>query len=110
MSHDLLTVETVDDVAVVKLTGKNLDDSNTQAVGEQLLRLVDEPGRRHLQLDLGNVEYVGSMGLAKLVALHKKVRAVGGQLTLINVDHFVYEVFQVTRLNTLLDIRQKEVA
>ena len=108
--HHPLDVETVDGVVVVKLTTTTLDESNLHAVGEQLLRLVDEPGRHKLHLDLESVQYIASMGLAKFIALHKKLQTMGGHLTLCNVGASVYEVFQVTRLNTLLDVRQKEVA
>ena len=43
--------------------------------------------------------------LGKFVALHKRVRAGGGRLALVNVVDTVYEVFAVTRLNQVLDVR-----
>ena len=107
LPNDLFEVETVDQVQVVKLNDTSLDESNIQAVGEQLLRLVDEPGPHTLHVDLGGVKYVGSMGLAKFIALHKKVKGLGGHLTLCNVDDPVYEVFQVTQLTRVLDVRRK---
>ena len=103
-----LDVQTVDDVAVVKLTSQALDDTNLQAVGEQLFRLVDEEGRHKLHLDFANVRFVPSTGLGKLVALNKKVRGVGGHLALVNVPDPVYEAIRATRLDRLLDVRRKE--
>jgi anti-anti-sigma regulatory factor len=44
--------------------------------------------------------------LGKLVGLHKRVRAAGGELTLLNVAGVVYEVFEVTRLHQFLDVRR----
>jgi len=102
MSAQPLHVEHVDGLVVVRIGPKALSDSNILAVAAQLARLVDEEGQHNLHLDLG------SMGLAKFLALHKKVRALGGHRALVNVDALVYEVFQLTRLNTVLDIRQKE--
>src|ERR1700682_6136017 len=107
--HPLTDILEVDGVTVVRFHPEAFSDTNIEDVGEQLFRLAEQ-GHRNLQLDIGNVEYVGGMGLAKLAALHKKVRAVAGQLTLYNVDASVYEFFQITRLNTVLDIRRKEVA
>ena len=108
LPNDLFEVEMVDQVQVVKLNDTSLDESNLQAVGEQLLRLVDDSGQHTLHVDLGEVKYLASMGLAKFVALHKKVKGLGGHLTLCNVDGPVYEVFQVTQLTRLLDVRRKE--
>jgi anti-anti-sigma factor len=41
-----------------------------------------------------------------LVALHKQLRARRGHLALVNVTDIVSEVFAVTRLDSVLDIRR----
>lgn len=108
---DPLALKTVDGVAVVTLTDNRLDDSNVQGIGDKLAALVDDMGgQQRLHLDLSNVRYVSSMGLAKLVSLYKKLRAGGRQLTLCNVEDGVYEAFQVTNLTALLDVRPRESA
>jgi anti-anti-sigma factor len=96
-----------DDVAVIKLTPQALNDVTAEVEGERLLRLADEQARRKLLLDLGDVPYLTSMWLGKLIALHKRVQGRGGHLALVNVPARVYEVFQVTSLNTVLDVRPK---
>jgi anti-sigma B factor antagonist len=98
-------VQTADDVAVITLTVRCLDDMTAEAAGERLLRLADEQGRHRLCLDLGELPYLTSMWLGKLVALHQKVRSRGGRLILVNVPAPVYEVFSVTQLDRVLDIR-----
>jgi anti-anti-sigma factor len=95
------------DAAVITLTRKSLEDPTAEAVGGLLLRLADMAGRRGLTVDLGELPYLTSMWLGKLIALHKKVRGRGGHLALVNVPGPVYEVFEVTRLNTVLDVRPK---
>ena len=97
-------IETAGDEAFITLTARCLDDPTAEAAGEQLLRLADEQGRDRLCLDLGELPYLTSMWLGKLVALHTKVRRGGGHLTLVNVPAPVYEVFQVTQLDRVLDI------
>src|SRR4051794_5333346 len=104
---DLLQVEVKDDVTVVKLTTPRFDDSNAVPIGQQLADLVDRLGRHKLHLDLGEVEFLSSVGLSKLLTLNKKVQAAGGELRLHNVGPVVYEVFEVTQLTRLLDIRPK---
>lgn len=60
-----------------------------------------------LVLDLGEVTELTADGLGQLVSLHKRLRASGGQLVLCNVGERAYEVFEVTRLIDLLDVRRK---
>ncbi|HEV3259590.1 MAG TPA: STAS domain-containing protein [Gemmataceae bacterium] len=106
--NHLFDVATADNTAVVRLNNLSLDDANIRTLAEHLARLVDESGRRRVRVDLGDVDSVGSTGLATFVALHQKLQSVGGQLTLCNADTFVYEIFEITRLNELLDVRRKE--
>ena len=105
--YDSLHVESSDGLVLVKMNAKRLDESNAEVVGEQLFRLVDELGPSTLQLDLGGVEYLSSGGLGKIVGLHNRVRSGGRHLSLTNVREPVYEVFLVTHLHKLLDVRPK---
>ncbi len=58
----------------------------------------------HLLLDFAGVRYVNSVELGTLVTLHKRMAAAGGRLTLFNMSAQVYEVFALTRLDSLLSI------
>jgi anti-anti-sigma factor len=98
------------DAAVITLTRKSLEDPTAQAVGGLLLGLADLPGQHRLTVDLGELPYLTSMLLGKLVALHTKVRGRGGHLALVNVPPAVYEVFRVSRLDTVLDVRPQDAA
>jgi anti-sigma B factor antagonist len=70
-------------------------------------RLVDGLSQPDLVVDLQDVRYLTSTALGKLVALHKRVKAAGGRLTLMGVGDHVYEVFRVTRLHEILDVRPR---
>jgi anti-anti-sigma factor len=70
---------------------------------------VRDAGRSvRLRLDLADVRVATAGGLGQLVRLHKALRARGGKLTLRNVEEPVYEVFRVTRLTEVLDVRPKQ--
>ena len=104
-----LEVEDIGDVTVVNFTDKKiLDEQNIQLIGEQLFRLVDELGRTKLLLNFGNVEYLSSAALGKLITLNKKIGAVGGRLVLSNIRPEIYEVFEITRLDKLFKIKKDE--
>jgi anti-sigma B factor antagonist len=71
-------------------------------IAAELEGLTDGLGDGHLLLDFTNVEYITSAELGTLIGLHKRVKAEGGRLTLFNLNPQVFEVFTVTRLETLL--------
>ena len=75
-----LEVEDIGDIAVVNFVDKKiLDEQNIQMIGDDLFRLVDELGRRKILLNFGNVEFLSSAALGKLITLHRKLQAVQRQ-------------------------------
>src|SRR6195256_4586547 len=104
-----LEVEDIGDVTVVNFTDRKiLDEQNIQIIGEQLFSLVDESGRRKILLNFGNVEYLSSAALGKLITLNKKLQAAGGRLILCNIDPQIYEVFEITKLDRFFNIQKDE--
>jgi anti-anti-sigma factor len=59
---------------------------------------------RHLLLDFTNVKRLSSCELGTLITLHKRLIHSDGRLTLFNVSASLFEVFSLTRLDTLLGI------
>ena len=106
-----LEVEDIGDITVVNFVDKKiLDEQNIQVIGEQLFSLVDQEGRRKLLLNFGNVEYLSSAALGKLITLNKKLQGVGGRLILCNIDPQIYEVFEITKLDRFFNIQKEEQA
>ncbi len=104
-----LEVEDIGDVTVVNFTDRKiLDEQNIQVIGEQLFSLIDELNRKKLLLNFGNVEYMSSAALGKLITLNKKVQTAGGRLVLCNIDPQIREVFEITKLDKLFVIRGDE--
>jgi anti-anti-sigma factor len=79
-----------------------------EAAAERLLRLADEQGWHEVWLDLGGVPHLTCGWLATLLALHKRLHNRGGHLRLVNVAEPAYEVFRLTHLDTVLDVRPKQ--
>jgi anti-anti-sigma factor len=90
---------------VVRFATDDLGEGNAQAVSEQLNGLADGLERPRLRLDFGGVTFLTSTTVGNLVTLHKRVRAADGKLMLVNLTDLVHEIFDVTRLTELLDIR-----
>ena len=105
----VISVTEAGDRTAVRFTaGTALTEANVEAVGQRLAALVAGRTRPHLTLDLGGVTMLTSVALGKFVSLNGKVRGAGGRLTLTNPTPTVRQVFRVTRLDTVLDVRTAE--
>ncbi len=102
-------VNEVGDVTVVRFRDRKiLDEANIQLLGQELFHLVEQDNRSKLLLNFTTVEFLSSAALGKLITLDKKVKAASGQLKFSNIRPEIYEVFAITRLNKLFDIREDE--
>jgi anti-anti-sigma factor len=104
-----IAVTDVGDVSVVRFADRKiLDEANIQDLGMELFKLVEQEQRKKLLLNFGSVEFLSSAALGKLITLDKKVKANGGKLKLSNIRPEIYEVFAITKLNKLFDIKDDE--
>ncbi len=108
-AHRHLEVTEVGDVTVVRLTDRKVvDETNIQELGRELFALVEEENRKNLVLNFAAVGFLSSSALGKLITLEKKVKAAGGKLRLSNIRPEIYEVFAITKLNKLFEIKDDE--
>lgn len=105
-----LHVDIDGDSAVVRIPATKFGTLDDGSADQRLLRLVHELDQSHLTLDFGAVDFLSSLGLTALLAVHKHLRASGGRLTVVNVRPHVSEIFAVTHLTTLLDVRTMAAA
>lgn len=107
--YQRLTINEVGDVTVVRFRDqKIIDNLNIQELGKELSRLVEVENRSKLLLNFSAVEFLSSAALGKLITLDKKVKAAGGILKLCQIKPEIYEVFTITKLNRLFDIKEDE--
>ena len=59
-------------------------------------------------MNFSAVEFLSSAALGKLITLDKKVKARKGELRLSNIRPEIYEVFAITKLNKLFNIKDDE--
>ena len=104
-----LEINEVGDVTVVRFRDhKIVEDFNIQELGLEMFQLVEKDRRAKLLLNFSLVEFLSSAALGKLITLDKKVKAHGGLLKLTNIRPEIYEVFSITKLNRLFDIKEDE--
>jgi anti-sigma B factor antagonist len=105
-----LAVNEVGDVTVIRFRdNKIIEDINIQELGQELFHLVEAESRKKLLLNFTAVDFLSSAALGKLITLDKKMKAAGGILKLSNIRPEIYEVFAITKLNRLFDIKEDEV-
>ena len=83
----------------------SLNEFTSDRVGQLLSALATDKCDGQVALDLANIQYLTSTVLGHLLGLHKRLAAGGGHLCLENVGPSVRDVFRVTQLDHVLDIR-----
>ena len=84
---------------VVAVTGE-LDSYSAPRVRECILELVNQ-GCRQVVFDLGGTDFIDTAGLAVLVAGLKRLRANGGELSLVAGSQKVTRLLEMTGLSTV---------
>jgi anti-sigma B factor antagonist len=104
-----LEINKVGDVTVVRFRDRKIvEDLSIQELGQEMFQLVEAEGREKLLLNFSTVDFLSSAALGKLITLDKKVKAHRGTLKLSNIKPEIFEVFCITRLNRLFDIKDDE--
>ncbi|MBX3172960.1 MAG: STAS domain-containing protein [Gemmatimonadaceae bacterium] len=90
------------DVVVVEVEGQ-LIVSNRQELKQRVLDEA-EGGARKILVDFAKTGYIDSAGLGVLVSLAKRMRELGGDLRLANLNDDLRTLFELTKLDTLFQI------
>ena len=96
------TVSTHGDVCVVEVEGQ-LIVGNRQELKKRILDELEKSTRKVL-IDFTRTGYIDSSGLGVLVSLAKKIREMGGELRLANLNDDLQTLFELTKLDTLFQI------
>ena len=106
MATQRIDVTKSGDVSVVKFRDRKiLDEAAIQELGSELFALVEVDNRKTIHLDFEGVEFLSSAALGKLITFDRKVKTSKGRLKMCGIAPGILEVFQVTKLNKVFDIR-----
>lgn len=93
----------VSGVTVLDLRGRITLGEPTVELRTRIKQLV-ESGRSRIILDLGQVDYIDSVGLSSLISSYATARSKGGDLKLLHLTSHLRGLLQITRLITVFDI------
>jgi anti-sigma B factor antagonist len=99
-------VRWVNSTAIVDAAGE-IDLNVSADFQQQLLALLDKRPQRII-INLAGVDYMDSSGVASLVKLLSRIRKAGATLYLVGMTERVRSVFEITRLDSVFDIRAAE--
>ena len=108
-THRRITVSDDGGVSVIRFVDKKIVDSGSiEQLGEELNSLVTVDKRSTILLNFDTVEFMSSAALNKLISLNTKVKAAAGRLKLCCLRAEIKEVFTITRLDRVFDLRKTE--
>jgi anti-sigma B factor antagonist len=93
---------------VTFVDSKIIDEAEIQELGQELYDLVERDQRQKILLNFTNVEFLSSAALGKLIGFDKRVKQHGAELILSNIRPEIYEVFAITKLTRLFQIKDDE--
>ncbi len=104
-----VVINEVGDVTVVHFRDqKIIEDLRIQELGQELYQLVETENRKKLVLNFHSVDFLSSAALGVLIKLDKKVKARQGAMRLCAIRPEIYEVFKITNLNRVFNIKPDE--
>ena len=100
------TVEQKDDILIVSLIGSigALADTSIRDDWADVLDLLETTDIRHAVIDLGKLEYFGSVVLELLVVLWKRLSSRNGKLALCHVSPVGLEILETAKFDTIWQI------
>ena len=100
------SVRTVGQNVVVEAAG-DIDLKASHEFQQALLAVADGNPKR-IVVDLSQVPYMDSSGVASLVKLLSRARKIGASLHLVAMNDRVRSIFEITRLDKVFDIRKTQ--
>lgn len=90
------------DIIIIDVDGQ-LIVGNRQELKQRVLDEA-EGGARRILIDFAKTAYIDSSGLGVLVSLAKRLRELGGDLRLANLNDDLQTLFELTKLDSLFQI------
>ena len=96
----------ISDIVVLDLTGRLwiLDLPLRDLVNGILSK-----GRHSFVLNIAGVDYIDSSGLGQFISIWTSIRSRGGHMTILNPSKRVQRLFEITRLDTVFEICEREI-
>ena len=99
----------VDGVAVLDLSGRITLGEGSVQLREAVRGLIGK-GKKHILLNMGDVDYIDSSGLGELVSAYTTAKNQQAEVKLLKLTKKVHDLLQLTKLYTVFDIKDDEAS
>jgi anti-anti-sigma factor len=108
--YQYITVKYVDGVALVSFreTMAMFEGDKVQAVGSELIDLIESRKEPRVLLNLANAHFISSAMLAHLVKLHRKIQEAKGRIRLCGLRPVILDAFKVSHFDKIFEIYPDE--
>lgn len=97
-----LSTENIGTVTAITLDMEILDASNTEEFKQNIFIIFDT--NNHFVLNMEKVRFVDSSGCGTLLSCINRIKKTGGKISLCGVQENVRNLFELIRLDRLIDI------
>jgi anti-sigma B factor antagonist len=105
---DIITEKT-NGVIIMKVEIDVMDAGNTDAFKAAISPLLN--GNNRVLLDLTRLTFIDSSGCGTLLSIYNRVKSSGGMLKIYGVQEQILEIFDLIRLDRIIDVfKTKEAA
>lgn len=103
-SHVILPYEQLDDTLIITPAGDALTMQEAQLEWEvdHLHKVIEQPGVRHVVIDVGQSPYFGSLLIGSLIVLCRKAQLGGGQSLLCNASDGMRDALDIMKVDSII--------
>jgi anti-sigma B factor antagonist len=102
-----ISTREVEGITIVDLSGRITLGDETGKLRSTVRELLDK-GVKKIVLNFAGVSYIDSTGVGELVGCYTTVRGQGGEMKLMALTQKVQDLFHVTKLYTVFDVKEDE--
>ncbi len=92
-------------VLITLMTQELLEEGMIASLEQSLLQTVEQSDVMNFAINFEHVSFLSSAVLRSLIKVNTAVNKMDGQLILCSINRKVFEVFKITHLDNILDIR-----
>lgn len=94
----------INNVYILTVKGNLVQKEDSDKLQDRLMGVMDANNAKMIVIDLKHVSIISSLGIGGVIRALRTVREKGGHLKLSNVNSSVKKVFDITKLNELIEI------
>lgn len=91
------------DTVLARVTGE-LDHCSAQSIRRELDALIQDPGVKHLVLDLKQMTFMDSSGIGVILGRYRTLAQRGGTVAVKNMNAHVERIFILSGMNQIIQI------